>query len=166
MASQEIGGSSAVEGRTLLAYVSAGGATEYYAGVVAEVLRSRGYVVDLVNLRRDKVPDLSSYENAVLGTGVRMGMVYRKGKQFLRRSDLKGRPLGVFLSSGMAVEDPKGAKEKFLTPIVDKYGLVPTMYDAFPGKMPGSGGKLEDRTDPEVARRWAEELGDRLGKTA
>jgi len=149
--------------RTLLAYISAGGATEQYAQVIAETLRSRGHEVDLVNLKREQAGDLSDYGNFVLGAGVRMAMVYRRGKQFLRRKDLEGKKLAVYLSSGMAIEDPQKARERFLTPFIEKCGLRPVMYDAFPGKAPGGpDGKLDDRTDVEVARSWAETLADRL----
>ncbi|MBE9566669.1 MAG: flavodoxin domain-containing protein, partial [Proteobacteria bacterium] len=102
---EEEGGASEMDGKTLLAYVSAGGATESYAQIVADTLRSRGHVVDVVDLKRDKIRDLSSYQNVVVGTGVRIGMVYRKGKQFLRRKELEGKRLAIFLSSGMAVEN-------------------------------------------------------------
>ena len=152
--------------KTLLAYITAGGATEEYARVIADTLRSRGHTVELVDLKRGRVPDLSAYESVVLGTGVRMAMVYRRGKQFLGRKDLKGKRLAVYLSSGIAIQDPDKAKERFLTPLVKRHGLEPVMYDAFPGKAPGSAGKLEDRTDTDVARRWAEELAERLAAGA
>lgn len=164
------GGTSKMQERTLVAFISAGGATEQYAHIIADTLRSRGHVVDAIDLKREKVPDLSSYENAVVGTGVRIGMVYRKGKKFLRRKDLKGKRLGIFLSSGIAIESAEKAKAKakakFLEPLVEKYGLHPVMCDAFPGKIPGSGGKTEEGMDPEVARRWAEELALRLNEPA
>jgi menaquinone-dependent protoporphyrinogen IX oxidase len=155
-----------MDGKTLLAYVSAGGATESYAQIVADTLRSRGHVVDVVDLKRDKIPDLSSYGNVVVGTGVRIGMVYRKGKQFLRRKELEGKRLAIFLSSGMAVENAEKSRAKFLEPLVQKYGLNPVMCDAFPGKMPGFGGKLKDMTDPEIARVWAGELASKLSEPA
>jgi menaquinone-dependent protoporphyrinogen IX oxidase len=157
--------------RTLLAYISAGGATERYAHIVADNLRLRGHAVDVIDLKRDKdvidlkrdkISDLSSYGSVIVGAGVRMGMVYRKGKRFLRRKDLEGKRLAIFLSSGIAVENPAKSKRKFLEPLVEKYGLHPIMCDAFPGKMPGAGGKLKDRTNPEIARLWAEELHVKL----
>jgi menaquinone-dependent protoporphyrinogen IX oxidase len=152
-----------LEGRTLLAYVSAGGATEEYARVISDALRSRGQAVDLVNLKREKVSDLTPYANVIVGTGVRMAMVYRKAKKFLARKDLKGKALAVYLSSGIAIKDPEKAKEKFLTPMMKKQGLAPVMCDALPGKAPGGpGGKLEDTTDPDIARKWAEQLADKL----
>jgi len=155
-----------MDGRTLLAYVSAGGATERYAHIIADTLRSRGHAVDVIDMKRDRIPDLSSYGSVVVGTGVRMGMVYRRGKQFLRRKDLEGKRLAIFLSSGIAIKSAERSKAKFLEPLVKKYGLDPVMCDAFPGKMPGSGGKLEDTTDPEIAGLWAGELASKLSEPA
>jgi menaquinone-dependent protoporphyrinogen IX oxidase len=148
---------------TLLAYITAGGATEQYAQVIAETLRERGHAVDVVNLKRERVPDLSGYDSVVLGAGVRMAMIYRKGKRFLARKDLKGKRLAVYLSSAMAIDQPDKAKERFLTPLMERNGLTPVMYDALPGKVPGGpGGRLDDRTDAGLARKWAEELAGRL----
>jgi menaquinone-dependent protoporphyrinogen IX oxidase len=153
-----------MQGKTLIAHVTAGGATEMYANVVAETLRANGCDVDVVNLRREKVDDLSGYSSVVLGTGVRMSMVYRRGRSFLARSDLKGKPLGIFLSSAMALDKPDEAREKFLDPLVQKNGLSPVMHDAFPGKVPLGPGKLEDKTDADIARKWAEEFARKLGE--
>ena len=93
-------------------------------------------------------------------------MVYRKGKRFLRRKDLEGRRLAIFLSSGIAIKSAEKSKTKFLEPLVEKYGLDPVMCDALPGNMPGSGGKLEDRTDSEIARSWAGKLASKLSEPA
>jgi len=151
-----------MDGRTLLAYISAGGATERYAHIVADNLRLLGHAVDVIDLKRDNIPNLAPYGSVIVGAGVRMGLVYRKGKRFLRRKDLEGKRLAIFLSSGIAVENAAKSKAKFLEPLVKKYSLSPVMCDAFPGKMPGSGGKLKDRTDPEIARLWAEQLAEKL----
>jgi menaquinone-dependent protoporphyrinogen IX oxidase len=152
-----------VSSRTLLAYISAGGATEEYAQVVAEVLRSHGHDVDVVDLKNGSPADLTPYGSVVLGTGVRMAMVYRKGKKFLGRSDLRGKPLAIYLSSGMAIKEPEKAKDRFLSPLVRRHNLEPVMYDAFPGKAPGGpGGQLRDTTDRDLVRKWAERLSERL----
>ena len=153
-----------MQGKTLIAHVTAGGATEMYANVIAETLRANGCDVDVVNLRREKVDDLSGYSSVVLGTGVRMSMVYRRARSFLARSDLEGKPLGIFLSSAMALDKPDEAREKFLDPLVRKNGLSPVMHDAFPGKVPLGPGKLEDKTDADIARKWAEEFARKLGE--
>jgi len=146
--------------RTLVAYITSGGATREYANVIADVLRSRGHEVVLLDLKREVVDDLSPYDLVVLGMGVRMFMVYRKGKQFLARRDVQGKKLAIFLSSAMAIESRQKARERFLRPLVERYGLSPVAYDALPGKMPVAGAKLEDRTDPAAAREWAVALDD------
>jgi menaquinone-dependent protoporphyrinogen IX oxidase len=155
-----------MEPKVLLAYITAGGATEEYARVIADTLRSRGLGIEIVDLKHGKTPDPSAYDAVVVGMGVRMAMVYRKGKGFLARKDLKGKPLAVYLSSAMAIDDPEKAKARFLAPLLERHGLDPVMWDAFPGKVPRGPGKLEDRTDPEIARRWALNLAERLGAEA
>ena len=147
--------------KTLIIYFSKGGASEQYTHIIAETLRTYGHVVDIVNLKREMISDLEEYDNIVVGTGVRIGKVYRRARKVLRRKDFKGKRLAIFLSSGIAVESPEKSKEKFLKSLVEKYGLDPIMYDAFPGKTPGSGGKLQDGTDPEIAKRWAQRLAER-----
>ena len=116
----------------------------------------------MLDLKKRKPGDLSAYEAVVLGTGVRMTMVYRKGKSFLARNDLRDKKLGVFLSSGMAIEDPEKARRRFLDPLIHRNALEPLQAAAFPGKMPGEKGRLEDKSDPEAARKWAESLAGRL----
>jgi len=153
-----------MHGKTLVAHITAGGATAMYANVIAETLGANGCEADVVDLKREKVDDLADYSSVVLGTGVRMFMVYRKGKSFLARPDLKGKRLGIFLSSAMAIDKPDGAREKFLDPLVQKNGLAPVMCNAFPGKVPLGPGKLEDKTDADIARKWAEEFARKLGE--
>lgn len=147
--------------KILVAYVSKGGAAARYAEVIAEVLRGYGEAVDVVDLRRVKRPPLDGYGRVVLGTGVRIGRVYGRARKFLRGRALKAKKVAVFLASGIAVDEPARAKAKFLDPLVTKAGIEPVMHDVFPGKLPGPNGALEDRTDPELARRWARELADR-----
>jgi len=155
--------------RVLVVFVTAGGATERYAGVVAETLRSRGMAVDVANLKKDPVKELSSYSGVVVGTGVRMGLVYMAAKRFLARKDLASKPIAIFLSSGIAVMDRTKARERFLTPLVKKLGLSPVSYAALPGAAPGRTGTADDKVDPDLARAWAEEVatelaGGRLGR--
>jgi menaquinone-dependent protoporphyrinogen IX oxidase len=152
-----------VSGGTLVAYASKGGATETYALLIAEMLKVRGLEVDVADLLKAEVGDLVSYGNVVVGAGVRIGLVYRKARKFLKRKDLAGRRLAVFLSTGMTVEDPEKAGKKYVEPLIAKFGLEPVMTGSFPGVMPGQGGKHQDKTDPEAAGRWAEELASRLG---
>jgi menaquinone-dependent protoporphyrinogen IX oxidase len=152
--------------KTLIAYITKGGATAAYARVIGQVLAARGHEVDIVDLKKQRKPALAGYETVVLGSGVRIGMVYRVGKRFLRRDDLKDKQLAIFLASGIAIEDAHKAKQKFLDPLIERYGLHPLMCDALPGRTPGAAGKAPDTTDPARAREWAETLAERLGSSS
>ena len=129
---------------------------------MADVLSKRGHAVDQVDLREQRRPDIAEYDNIVLGTGVRIGMVYRRAKRFLRKNDFEGKRLAIFLSSGIAIDEPDTSRAKFLEPLIEHYGLTPIRYEALPGLEPGPGGELQDRTDPALCRRWAERLAAEL----
>ena len=84
--------------KTLIAYFSKGGAASKYAHAIAETLEEKGFPVDEVDLHTNKAPDLNEYDNVIIGTGVRIGVVYRMGKRILRRNELKDKRLAVFLA--------------------------------------------------------------------
>ncbi|MGA3112428.1 MAG: flavodoxin domain-containing protein [Candidatus Bathyarchaeia archaeon] len=89
-------------GKTLIAYITKGGATEESARKIADVLRSKYQLeVDLVDLKEQKVPDLTPYQNIVVGGGVRGGRVYGKALRFLE-NDLSGKNVAFFVSSTWA----------------------------------------------------------------
>jgi len=120
--------------------------------------------VELHNLAHD-IPDVASFNSVVLGTGVRMFRVYRPWKKVLKQKTLKSKHLFVFLSSGTAIEEPRRAVEKFLHPIVDKYGLKPDLLVSFPGKIPEKWAKLENQKEtmkPEKAKAWAQEIAHQV----
>ena len=92
--------------QTAVVYFTKGGAAALYADAVAEVLASAGHLVDVIDLKQNDAPNLTKYDNVVLGTGVRIGMVYRRAKKFLKRPDLKDKQLAIFLASGIAIDEP------------------------------------------------------------
>ncbi len=87
------------ENKTLIAYESKMRATEEAARKIAEVLRGKYQLeVDLVDLKEQKVLDLTQYRNVVVGAGVRGGRVYKKALNFLK-NDLSGKQVAFFTSS-------------------------------------------------------------------
>ena len=148
-------GGQPMSDRTLVAYFTKGGATARYAEIIAQTLTAAGHHVDLVNLRQERKPELSPYRNIVLGTGVRIGLVYRVARRFLRRNDFHGKRLAIFLSSGIAIEDAERSRESFLLPLIRKYQLEPILIEALPGHMPRD---EHDTVEPEKARAWARKL--------
>jgi len=146
--------------KTLVAYFTKGGASETYAKIISDTLKSNGLTVETCNLA-DNIPEIASFDIIVLGTGVRMFRVYRRWKKILKQKSLLNKNLFMFLSSGTAIEDPKKAVEKFLHPLVEKYNLKPKSLVSFPGKIPDKWAKLDDQKstiNPNKAKEWANEI--------
>jgi menaquinone-dependent protoporphyrinogen IX oxidase len=73
-------------GKTLVVYITKGGATREAANLIAKTLREKsGLEVDVVDLERQPRPDLTPYRNIVVGGGVRTGGVYGKAVEFMKQ---------------------------------------------------------------------------------
>ena len=146
--------------KTLVAYFTKVGASEEYSKVIAETLKENGLVVNIYNLAHD-IPDVATFDIVILGTGMRMGRVYRTWKKILKQKALSNKHLFMFLSSGTAIEEPDKAVEQFLLPLVEKYGLKPESLISFPGKIPEKWAKLDggkETMKPEKAQAWAQKI--------
>ncbi|MBN1861493.1 MAG: hypothetical protein JW840_08550 [Candidatus Thermoplasmatota archaeon] len=149
---------------TIVAYYTKEGASEKYAQIIAETLRKNSIEVDFINLK-DTIPDMKPYDNIIVGTGVKMFMVYRRWKKVLKQKSLKQKRLFLFLSSGTAIKDPEQAVEKFLKPQVNKYNLNVVSLISFPGKIPEKWiqpGEEKDTLKPEKAKAWAQEIAGKI----
>ncbi len=82
--------------KTLVAYFTKGGASEEYAKIIAETLSTKGLSVEIQNLAYD-VPDVAAFDTIVLGTGVRMGMVYRRWRKVLNQKPLRDKRLFIYI---------------------------------------------------------------------
>jgi menaquinone-dependent protoporphyrinogen oxidase len=150
--------------KTIIAYVTKSGVTEENANIISDVLKKEyNFEVDLVNLKNTPKPDLTPYENIIIGSGVRIGMWYGKAKKFLK-NNFDNKKVAIFLSSGMAgvPESYDEAILKFIDKKLDKFPrLKPVATEAFGGRYSGRFGE-EDYTDPEKVKAWAVELGKKL----
>ncbi len=151
--------------KTLIAYVTKGGATEESAKKIAEVLRSKYQLeVDLVDLNEEKVPELTQYRNIVVGSGVRAGMVYGKAKKFLE-NDFNGKQIAFYVSSSMAGTPGShdNAKTRFVENTLTKYPKInPVSTEAFGGRIRYLRKTMLDNTDMSKVEAWAEELGKKF----
>jgi menaquinone-dependent protoporphyrinogen oxidase len=150
--------------KTLVAYFSKGGASEEYAKVIAETLTANELEVEIRNLAHN-TPDVTAFDTVILGTGVRMGMVYRRWRKVLKQRALRDKRLFFFLSSGTAIEGPDTAVEKFLRPLVSKYGLKSASLISFPGKTPEKWAKLDGEKETmklETAKEWAQKIASQV----
>ncbi len=142
--------------------------TREYSDAIMEVLREKyGHTVDTVDIRKKKSPDISGYDNVILGTGVRMGRVYKEGLNFLKR-DLGGKRVAVFLSSNEAgtPESYDDAVRKYMDPIRENHPDINLVaIEGFGGRIRVLGKTSVDLRDPEKAKSWAEQLGEKLQTT-
>ncbi|MDG6218986.1 MAG: flavodoxin domain-containing protein [Candidatus Thermoplasmatota archaeon] len=146
--------------RILVGYHSKGGASKTYATMIAETFISEGFSTDLIDLK-ERIPNVSAYDVIILGTGVRLSMVYGRWKKMLKQRSLHEKTLYLFLSSGMAMEEPEKAVEKYLTPLIKRYDLKPVHMISFPGTVPEKWAETDEQkhaVKPEKAKAWAIEI--------
>lgn len=157
---------------TLLVYATRWGATTETAKEIIRIMKEKFNIeVDLVNLKdkKTKNPDISSYENIILGVSVARFRWAKEGKKFLKnnQSALKGKKLFVFVSSGGAgeayqekdLEKYGKLQKKWIDKTLNKYDLQYTSRKAFGGCYVGQLSHLGDNRDWGLIRTWAEEIG-------
>ena len=151
--------------KTLVAYVTKGGATGEVANIIANTLREKcGLQVDLVDLKKEPKPDITQYSNIVIGGGVRAGKVYKEAVEFAKQ-DFSGKRVGVFICSG-AAGNPRlheEVAEKYITKgLASNPNLKLVSMEAFGGCIKILGKSVTDRRDPAKVQAWAEELGKKF----
>jgi menaquinone-dependent protoporphyrinogen IX oxidase len=152
---------------TLIAYETKMGVTEESARKIAEVLRSKFQIeVDLVDLKEQKVSNLTQYKNVVVGAGVRGGRIYSKAVKFLE-NDFTGKKVAFFVSSSWAgtpkQESHDAAKAKFVENTLSKFPKINAVgTEAFGGRIKILGKLMLDNTDLSKVEVWAEELGKKF----
>ena len=111
--------------KTLIAYVTKGGATEKTAQKIAEVLRAKyGLEVDLVNLRKQSAPSLEPYKNVIVASGVRSGQIYDETLKFLNQ-DFGNRQLAYFTCSAFIY--PKTHEETVSRTLQTYWQIIPSL---------------------------------------
>jgi len=151
--------------KTLIAYVTKSGVTGESAGIIADVLKNKfGHEVDVVNLKETRSPDIETYDNIFIGSGIRMGRWYRRARKMLKH-DFKGKNVAIFLSACSAGDPDKHdeAVENYCNKVLEKFpDIKPIAMEAFGGRMKMFGKKQADNYDPKKVKQWAEELGGKL----
>lgn len=129
--------------KVLIAYGTRYGATTGTAEEIAKVLREEGFEVKVVNLKEEKVKEISEYELVIIGSGMKMEMWTSKTKAFLKKfsSELNKKKVALFVSSGArALMEYKGENEeisritkKYLEDKASKHYLNPISMTMFGG---------------------------------
>jgi menaquinone-dependent protoporphyrinogen oxidase len=129
--------------KILIAYGTRYGATTGTVNEISNVLQDLGFDVKVVNLKEEKVKNISEFEVIIIGTGMKMEMWTRETKAFVKKfnSDLKRKKVAIFVSSGgRALMEYKGETDeierinkKYLEDKATKYGLKPISMAMFGG---------------------------------
>ncbi len=148
--------------KTLIAYETKGGATEEVARKIAETLRVKcGLELDLVDLRKQKIQNIESYQNIIVGSGIRAGKAYDKALKFLE-THFGDKRVAFYVCCG-DVGDPERcatAKVRYIENVLAKYPEVkPIATEAFGGRTKMLGKTVYDYLDLSKVEAWAEELG-------
>jgi menaquinone-dependent protoporphyrinogen oxidase len=130
---------------TLICYGTRYGSTGEIAERIAEILKGKGVSVDVVNLKKEKVEDLISYDLIVVGSGIQANRWTKEPKKFLKKNKeaLSEKRVAIFVSCGSASEPEKcdEAREKYLLQVAREYpeinfvsmGLFGPRYDSTQG---------------------------------
>jgi len=129
--------------KILIAYGTRYGATTSTAEEISKVLQGEGFEVKVVNLKNEKVKDISKFELVIIGSGMKMDMWTSKAKAFLNKfnSELNKKKVAIFVSSGArALMEYKGEHDeidritkKYLENKASKYDLNPISMTMFGG---------------------------------
>ena len=149
------------ENRTLIAYATEGGTTEDYANAIGSVLTDEFKLqVELVNLKKDHNPNLTLYQNVIVGTGIKKFKMHKKGAEFLENTDFGDRKVVIFLSSLMPRDE---VIKKYVDVIMQKNTkLKPLAVEILGGRMKILGRTIADKTDIEKSKIWARKIAEQL----
>jgi menaquinone-dependent protoporphyrinogen oxidase len=158
-----------MSGKILIAFASKTNATAQHAGAIAGSLKGLGRDIDIIDLRQTGKPSLDGYDSIVIGSGVRFGRWYGPARKMLKRRELAGKKIALFISCGVLADEPAKCDEavrNYIDAIAGKYGIKPISSCAFVGFMPdGKSMKLGSASDSRpVDISKSEEWGRELAK--
>ena len=130
--------------KALNVYGTRYGATASTSEEIAEVLRQEGFDVQVVNLKEDKVKDITEYELVIVGSGIKIGKWTKEPEKFLQKfqNELAKKKAAIFVCCGSAepLDDKEEksvviekARTKYLEEKAAEYNLQPVALGLFGG---------------------------------
>lgn len=88
--------------KALIVYGTRFGATTGTSEEIANVLRNEGFDVRIVNAKKEKVDDISSYDLVIVGSGMMIDRWTGEPEKFLKKfqKELANKKVALFVSSG------------------------------------------------------------------
>ena len=126
--------------RSLVAFGTKYGSTEKVADTIADVLRSSGHDVDVVDLRRKSPVDMELYDLVVVGSSIIVGGWSKGAKRFLEenKESLQNRKVAMFVCCSQAYLKPDEREDQmrnFLCNVAESNGIEPISMGLFGGEM-------------------------------
>lgn len=86
--------------KTLIIYSTKYGSTEKCAKMLSEKLTGR---VELVNIKKDSIPDLNQYNKIIIGGSIYIGKIQKEITEFCEKNIhiLKDKIIGLFICCGL-----------------------------------------------------------------
>jgi menaquinone-dependent protoporphyrinogen IX oxidase len=133
---------------------------------IADVFRQEGLDVKVVNLKDEKVKDISEYDLVVVGSGIQINKWTKEPKKFLKKfqKELAKKKVALFVCCGSAepiddktdkAESIEKARTKYLEEKAAKYNLHPIALGLFGGvynynRVPWLFGKFMQAIKPQL----------------
>jgi menaquinone-dependent protoporphyrinogen oxidase len=152
--------------KALIAYGTRYGATEMTSEEIADVFRQEGLDVKVVNLKDEKVKDISEYELVVVGSGIQIHKWTGEPEKFLKKfqKELAKKKVALFVCCGSTepldnkidkATSIEKARTKYLEEKAAKYNLQPIALGLFGGvynfnKVPWLFGKFMEAIKPQL----------------
>ena len=128
--------------KTLIVYGTRYGATASTSEEIAKILQNEGFDVKVVNAKKEKIKDISTYDLIVVGSGMQFGRWTGEAEDFLKRfqKELSQKRVALFISTMKTVTEREGKTEDLertrkmeLEDKVTKYNLQPISLGFFGG---------------------------------
>ena len=128
--------------KALIAYGTKYGATASTSEEIGRILREKGFEVKVVDLKAEKIRDISEYDLVAIGSGVTCGRWVNEAEDFLKEfsKEFGNKKLALFVSSLNPIAEKEGNVEEIaktrklaLEDRVSKYSLRPVSMGVFGG---------------------------------
>ena len=88
--------------KALIVYGTRYGATAGTSEMIAEVLRQEGVDVKVINLKKEKVRDITGYELVIVGSGIQINRWTKASEKFLKKyqKELAKNKVALFVCCG------------------------------------------------------------------
>jgi len=128
--------------KALIAYGTRYGATAGTSEEIAKILREEGFETKIVNLKEEKIKDISEYDLILVGSGMGNCRYASEVEDFLKnfRKQFEGKKLALFVSTMITFFEKEGKTDDVaktrkiaLEDKVAKYNLKPIAVGYFGG---------------------------------